>query len=70
MLKKAGKPRKLDAWLAGPKGPRALFAGRFLPFDERAVFGLSAVRTELDYAIAILGTDNIAGRTKWASLAT
>lgn len=26
----------LDAWFAGPEGPAALFAGRILPFDERA----------------------------------
>ncbi len=35
------KPRSrkrsaLDAWFAGPEGPQALFAGRILPFDERA----------------------------------
>ena len=26
----------LDAWFAGPEGPQTLFAGRILPFDERA----------------------------------
>jgi hypothetical protein len=26
----------LDAWFAGPEGPQALFAGRILPFDDRA----------------------------------
>lgn len=26
----------LDAWFSGPEGPLALFAGRILPFDERA----------------------------------
>ncbi|MBE7212339.1 MAG: PIN domain-containing protein [Gluconacetobacter diazotrophicus] len=26
----------LDAWFAGPEGPQALFAGRVLPFDEKA----------------------------------
>jgi hypothetical protein len=26
----------LDAWFSGPQGPPALFAGRILPFDERA----------------------------------
>jgi predicted nucleic acid-binding protein len=32
-----GKKRTaLDAWFAGPEGPQALFAGRILPFDERA----------------------------------
>ena len=28
----------LDAWFAGPEGPSALFAGRVLPFDEKAGF--------------------------------
>ncbi len=33
----AGKRRDdLEAWFAGPEGPRALFAGRVLPFDEKA----------------------------------
>jgi predicted nucleic acid-binding protein len=26
----------LDAWFVGPDGPQALFAGRVLPFDEKA----------------------------------
>lgn len=26
----------LDAWFCGPEGPEALFAGRILPFDEKA----------------------------------
>ena len=26
----------LEAWFAGPEGPQSLFAGRVLPFDERA----------------------------------
>lgn len=35
--KPAGKRRdQLSAWFAGPQGPQALFAGRILPFDERA----------------------------------
>lgn len=28
--------RDLDAWFAGPEGPRRLFAGRILAFDETA----------------------------------
>lgn len=28
--------RELEAWFAGSEGPRALFAGRVLPFDECA----------------------------------
>ena len=35
------KPRgkrqdQLEAWFSGPEGPQALFAGRVLPFDEKA----------------------------------
>ena len=38
MLEKpAGRKRdSLEAWFAGPEGPPALFAGRVLPFDEKA----------------------------------
>ncbi|WP_373503242.1 type II toxin-antitoxin system VapC family toxin [Aestuariivirga sp.] len=33
----AGKRRdQLDAWFSGPEGPQVLFAGRVLPFDEKA----------------------------------
>ncbi|WP_171821229.1 PIN domain-containing protein [Rhizobium leguminosarum] len=35
--KPAGKKRdQLEAWFSGPEGPRALFAGRILAFDEKA----------------------------------
>jgi predicted nucleic acid-binding protein len=35
--KLAGRKRnELDAWFSGPQGPRTLFAGRILPFDETA----------------------------------
>lgn len=35
--KPAGRKRAdLERWFAGPEGPQALFAGRVLPFDERA----------------------------------
>ena len=35
--KPAGKRRdQLETWFGGPDGPRALFAGRVLNFDERA----------------------------------
>ncbi len=35
--KPAGRKRRaLEQWFAGPEGPQALFAGRILPFDERA----------------------------------
>ncbi len=33
----AGKKRlQLEKWFRGPEGPQALFAGRILPFDEKA----------------------------------
>lgn len=35
--KPAGRRRdELEAWFAGVEGPSALFAGRILPFDEKA----------------------------------
>jgi hypothetical protein len=35
--KPAGRKRaELERWFSGPEGPRALFAGRVLPFDENA----------------------------------
>jgi toxin FitB len=35
--KPAGRRRdQLDAWFSGPEGPQTLFAGRVLPFDEKA----------------------------------
>ena len=35
--KPAGRKRdQLEGWFAGPEGPSALFAGRVLPFDEKA----------------------------------
>lgn len=30
------KRRELEAWFSGTEGPSALFAGRILPFDEKA----------------------------------
>ena len=30
------KRRELERWFSGPEGPQALFAGRILPFDEKA----------------------------------
>ena len=37
VLEKAGKRRtELETWFSGPEGPQALFAGRVLPFDEKA----------------------------------
>lgn len=35
--KPAGKKRRiLESWFSGRQGPQALFAGRVLPFDEKA----------------------------------
>jgi predicted nucleic acid-binding protein len=35
--KPAGRKRaQLESWFAGPEGPQSLFAGRVLPFDEKA----------------------------------
>ena len=35
--KSAGKKRReLERWFSGPEGPPTLFAGRVLPFDEKA----------------------------------
>jgi toxin FitB len=61
--KPAGKKRKeLERWFSGPEGPQALFAGRVLPFDEKAALiwarlmadGTAAVqpRRPLDMIIA------------------
>ena len=37
--KPAGRKRDaLEAWFSGAEGPSALFAGRVLPFDEKAGF--------------------------------
>ncbi|MCX8999439.1 type II toxin-antitoxin system VapC family toxin [Rhizobiaceae bacterium BDR2-2] len=30
------KRNALEAWFSGPEGPQALFAGRILPFDDKA----------------------------------
>ena len=35
------KHAALDAWFAGPEGPQALFAGRILPFEDRAALVLA-----------------------------
>jgi toxin FitB len=47
--KPKGKKRAvLEAWFTGPDGPQALFAGRVLPFDEKA--GLIWARLMVDGA--------------------
>ena len=67
--KPAGKKRReLEHWFAGPDGPRALFAGRVLAFDENAALiwarlmaeGTTAgrPRSALDMIIAAIAEAN------------
>lgn len=67
--KPASKRRdQLDAWFSGPQGPQALFAGRILPFDERAGLAWAELMAEgraagqprsgLDTIIAAIATAN------------
>lgn len=45
--KPAGRKRdELEAWFAGPEGPTALFAGRVLPFDEKAAHAWARLMAE------------------------
>ena len=65
----AGRKRdQLEAWFAGPEGPLALFAGRVLPFDEKAGLvwarlmaegtALGRPRSALDTIIASVAESN------------
>jgi predicted nucleic acid-binding protein len=67
--KPAGKRRReLEAWFSGPEGPQALFAGRVLPFDERAALAWARLmatgkakgrsRSALDTVIAAIAQAN------------
>ena len=67
--KPAGKRRRdLEAWFAGPDGPPSLFAGRILPFDERAALVWARLmaegstrgrpRSAMDMIIAAIGEVN------------
>jgi predicted nucleic acid-binding protein len=38
--------RELEAWFAGTEGPQLLFAGRVLPFDERAALEWARIMAE------------------------
>ncbi len=38
--------RDLEAWFAGAEGPQRLFAGRILPFDERAALEWARIMAE------------------------
>lgn len=44
------KRAELETWFSGPEGPQALFAGRILPFDDRA--GLIWARVMAEAKIA------------------
>lgn len=45
--KGAGRRRRdLETWFAGSDGPQALFAGRVLPFDERAALEWARIMSE------------------------
>lgn len=45
--KPAGKKRReLESWFSGPDGPQVLFAGRVLPFDEKAGLVWARLMTE------------------------
>lgn len=62
------KRRELERWFSGPDGPQALFAGRVLPFDEKAALvwaqlmsdGTAAgkPRSALDMVIAAVAQAN------------
>ncbi|MGD9537451.1 MAG: type II toxin-antitoxin system VapC family toxin [Alphaproteobacteria bacterium] len=65
----AGKKRRaLERWFTGPEGPQVLFAGRVLPFDEKAALvwarlmaeGTAAgrPRSALDMIIAAIAEAN------------
>jgi predicted nucleic acid-binding protein len=67
--KPAGKRRReLEAWFSGPEGPQALFAGRVLPFDEKAALAWARLmaagkakgrsRSALDTVIAAVADAN------------
>ena len=62
------KRRELERWFDGPDGPRALFAGRVLPFDENAAMHWARLmaagtakgrpRSPLDMVIAAIAEAN------------
>ena len=68
--KPAGRKRDaLEAWFAGPEGPQALFAGRILPFDDRAALiwarlmaegkASGRARSRLDMIVASIADANL-----------
>lgn len=67
--KPIGKRRaELEEWFEGPDGPQALFAGRVLPFDEKAALAWAKLmadgktagrpRSALDTIIAAIAETN------------
>jgi predicted nucleic acid-binding protein len=69
LIMPSGKTRTaLEAWFAGPDGPRALFGGRVLAFDEKAALIWAELmaagtakgrpRSALDMVIAATGVAN------------
>jgi len=63
--KPAGKKRKeLERWFSSPEGPQALFAGRVLPFDEKAslvwarLMADGTPRSPLDMIVAAVAEAN------------
>jgi predicted nucleic acid-binding protein len=69
LQKPKGKKRAvLEAWFTGPEGPQALFAGRVLPFDEKAALVWARLmaegsikgrpRSALDMVIAAIAEAN------------
>lgn len=40
------KRRELERWFSSPTGPQGLFAGRVLPFDERAALSWARLMAE------------------------
>ena len=62
------KRRELEAWFEGAEGPRALFAGRILPFDEKAALEWARLMSEgrkagrprdgFDMIVAAIGAAN------------
>ena len=47
LQKPAGRKRDaLEMWFEGPEGPQALFAGRVLPFDEKAALAWASLMAD------------------------
>ncbi|WP_313077573.1 type II toxin-antitoxin system VapC family toxin [Agrobacterium pusense] len=57
--KPAGKKRAaLETWFRGKEGPQSLFAGRILPFDEKAALVTGRPRSALDTIVAAIAQSN------------